>query len=567
MNQPMDTSNQSNRYAIGIDFGTLSVRAAVVSLENGSEAGAATFNYPNAVIEKNLPGSTNRLKTDTALQCPDDYLEGLKSVVPQAIQKAGISKEAIVGIGVDFTSCTVMVTTSDGTPLSKLPEFQSNPHAWVKLWKHHAAQPEADFINHIASERNEKFLPLYGGKYSSEWFFSKVLETLREAPDVYESAGRFIEAGDWMVWQLTGSEKRCISAAGFKSMVVYESGDGSWTYPPKEFFKSLHPDMENIVTEKLSGEFLPLGMTAGKLTPAMAETLGLQAGIPVAPANIDAHVAVPACQVSGPETLVMIMGTSTCHLLVSDEKYLVEGMCGVVRDGVLPGYWGYEAGQAGVGDCFAWFMKNACPESVNQEADRLGLDTYEYLESLAAKLKVGESGLVALDWWNGNRSVLVDADLSGLILGISMTTEPHEIYRALMEATAFGTRRIIEAFTDKGVPIKNLIACGGLAKKNPLLMQIYADVTGRPIRIAASDQTCALGSAMFAAVAAGAFASIKEATEVMAHLEAVTYLPNPENHQIYNEIYCEYLKLHDFFGRNPSGPMKTLKALRKRILK
>ena len=292
-------------------------------------------------------------------------------------------------------------------------------------------------------------------------------------------------------------------------MWVYPDGAGGFAYPSPDFFAALNPRMRNIAIEKMSGALLPLGGRAGGLTQEMARLTGLIAGTPVAAGNIDAHVAVPACAATEPGKLVMILGTSTCHLLTGESRQEVEGMCGVVRDGVVPGSWGYEAGQAGVGDSFAWHMQHSVPPYCHEEAKKNGVSVYEWLERQAAALRPGESGLAALDWWNGNRSVLMDADLSGLLLGVTIGTRPHEIYRAMIEATAFGTKKIIEAFSSKGVPIHELTGCGGLAKKNPLLMQIYADVTERPIRVAASDQACALGAAMFGAVAAGAHPDIQ----------------------------------------------------------
>lgn len=558
--------NESDKkYSLGLDFGTLSVRAALVDLSNGNEVAACVHEYKHAVIESTLPHSEQALKTDSALQHPQDYLDGLEDVVPNVLSDSKISPNNIVGIGVDFTSCTMLPVFKNGKPLCMDSELAMNPHSWVKLWKHHAAQPEADLINKIGMERDELFVKIYGGKYSSEWFFSKLLETVRDAPQVYKSADTFIEAGDWIVWQLTGNDNRCISAAGFKSMVVYPNEDGTWTYPPNDFFTALDPLLDNVVEEKLGNQFLPLGASAGGLTKEMSDKLGLVEGTPVAVANIDAHVAVPACKVAEKGKLVMIMGTSTCHLLVSTQRHLVEGMCGVVEDGVLPGFWGYEAGQSGVGDSFAWFVDNACPTYLKEQAEKSGVHLFDLLTSEAEKLMVGESGLLALDWWNGNRSVLMDSDLSGLILGLTISTKPHEIFRALIEATAFGTRRIIEAFTSQGVEIDELVACGGLAKNNPLLMQIYADVTGRPIQIAASDQTCALGSAMYGALAAQHFKNLNEAARKMAHLESKIYSPNQKAHETYNFLYSEYIKLHDSFGRDPDSPMKKLKSLRRSL--
>ena len=562
----MKSIRRSAQYVLGIDFGTLSGRALLVDAHTGREVAMATHDYSDAVIEEKLPGSAKRLPLDTALQNPADYLEVLSVTIPKVLRQAKVRPEQVIGLGTDFTSCTMLPTRADGTPLCLEKRWRQNPHAWVKLWKHHAAQPEANQINQLGLERGEPFIGAYGGRYSSEWFFSKLLETVNEAPEVYEAAERFIEAGDWIVWQLCGQERRCLSAAGFKAMCVQPDGRGGWTFPTPEFFRALHPKLADVVSAKLATELHPLGSRAGGLTPEMARRTGLRPGTPVAVGNIDAHAAVPACGVTTPGKLVMIMGTSTCHLLVGDSREEVEGMCGVVQHGVIPGLWGYEAGQAGVGDLFAWFMEQGVPVSVQADAKRSRVSVYEVLERRAAALQPGESGLLALDWWNGCRSVLMDSDLSGMLVGATLATKPHEIYRALIEATAFGTRKIIEAFTSKGVAIDELYGCGGLAQKNPLLMQIYSDVTGRPIKVAESEQTSALGAAMHGAVAAGFYPDIHVAARKLARVKKKAYTPNPEAKPVYDQLYAEYTRLHDFFGRDPGRTMKTLRRLRRGVL-
>lgn len=561
---------------LGIDFGTLSARALLVNADTGEEVATAVHEYADGVIEETLPGDKKRLPPETALQNPADYLTALVKTLPKVLRIAKAKPEHVLGIGTDFTSCTVLPTRADGTPLCFEKQWRKNPHAWVKLWKHHAAQPEANFINEVGRQTNGYFLSAYGGRYSSEWFFSKLLETVNHGPEVYEATARFLEAGDWIVWQLCGQERRCLSAAGFKAMWVYptrSAGAGepdasaisrpsAYAYPDNEFFFSLNPGLANVVEEKLSTNLLPLGAKAGGLTKAWAKKLGLLEGTPVAMGNIDAHVAVPACGVTTAGRLVMILGTSTCHLVLAETRQEVEGMCGVVENGVVPGLWGYEAGQAGVGDLFAWFMQHGVPGSVHADAKKARTTVYQLLERRATQLKPGESGLLALDWWNGCRSVLMDSDLSGMLLGATLGTRPHEIYRALIEATAFGTRKIIEAFTDKGVAIEELIACGGLAQKNPLLLQIYADVTGRPIQVAASEQTCALGAAMHGAVAAGIYVDIHAAARKMVRPSTQTYRPNMAHKAIYERLYVEYIRMHDALGRAPDSPMKVLKRLR-----
>jgi L-ribulokinase len=559
------------RLVLGIDFGTLSARALLVDADTGEELSTEVHEYAGGVIEETLPGDKKRLPPESALQNPADYLAALEKTIPKVLRAAKARADEVLGIGTDFTSCTVLPTRVDGTPLCFEKQWRQNPHAWVKLWKHHAAQPEANRINETGLRTKEYFLSAYGGRYSSEWLFSKLLETVNRAPEVYAAAERFLEAGDWIVWQLCGAERRCVSAAGFKAMWVYptqmirgasDCPPPAYAYPGNEFFSALHPLLGNVVEEKLSAELLPLGAKAGGLTGAWAKKTGLREGTPVATGNIDAHVAVPACGVTTAGRLVMILGTSTCHLLLGETRQEVEGMCGVVEDGVVPGLWGYEAGQAGVGDLFAWFMQHSVPASVHGEAKQARTTVYQLLEKRAAQLKPGESGLLALDWWNGCRSVLMDSDLSGMLLGATLGTRPHEIYRALIEATAFGTRKIIEAFTEKGVAINELIACGGLAQKNPLLLQIYADVTGRPIQVAASDQTCALGAAMHGAVAAGVYPDIQAAARKMVRPSVQSYQPNLAHKAVYDRLYAEYVRMHDALGRAASSPMKVLRRLR-----
>jgi len=547
----------AKRRVIGIDFGTLSARAVLADSRDGRVLASAVCDYPEGVIEDRLPGQKARLKAKSALQNPTDYLTALEAVARGVMKKGKARPEEIGGIGIDFTSCTVLPVRSDGTPLCCDHRFAKSPHAWAKLWKHHATQPEADAINALGAERGERFMEAYGGKHSSEWFFAKVLETAREAPEIYAAADFFSEAGDWLVWQLTGRQTRNVSAAGFKGMRVHRE-NGAWGYPSKDYFRALHPKLENVIAEKLGGPVLQLGTKAGELSEAMARRLKLEAGIPVAAANIDAHAGVPACGVTRPGTLVMIMGTSTCHLLIAERGEAVEGICGVVEDGVAPGYWGYEAGQAGVGDLFAWFADHAAPEYA---AGGKKKSAHEALTDEAAKLRPGESGLLALDWWNGNRSVLADADLSGLLVGLTLQSRPHEIYRALIEATAFGTRQIVEAFEKKGISIGRIVASGGLAQKNSFLVQVYADVLQRPIDVAGAEQSSALGAAMWGAVAGGLHRDIHEAVRRMAPPPRRTHRPDRAHGKIYGALYEEYARLHDLFGRDARSPMKKLREI------
>ncbi|GAC1399660.1 MAG: ribulokinase [Ktedonobacteraceae bacterium] len=562
----MNTSPQAtSKYSIGIDFGTESGRAVLVDIRTGSQLSSSVHPYANGVIDEKLPGTTIALEPDWALQDPNDYLEVFKTTIPTVLAESGVKPDDVIGIGIDFTSCTMLPTTADGTPLCFLPQWRNTPHAWVKLWKHHAAQPEANKLNQVASELGYTFLDRYGGKISSEWFFPKAWQILNEAPEVYAAADRLIEAADWVVWQLTGEEKRNECTAGYKAIWSKRTG-----FPPNEFFKALDPRMEHIVDEKMSRTLSPLGSKAGGLTEEAARWTGLNQGTPVAVANVDAHVAVPAAMVLEPGRMVIIMGTSNCHMLLSTGEREVPGICGMVQDGIIPGFTGYEAGQSCVGDSFAWFVEQCVPSSYTHQAEARGLSIHQFLEEKAALLQPGESGLLALDWWNGNRSILVDVDLTGMMLGMTLATKPEEMYRALLESTAYGTRIIIDDFNAHGVPVREIVAAGGLPERNKLLMQIYADVTGLPISQTRTIQGGAFGSAMYGAVAAGlnagGYDSIFEASKQMARLREEAFKPLPQHQEIYDQLYREYVMLHDYFGRNANNVMKHLKRLREGIL-
>jgi L-ribulokinase len=550
-------------YAIGVDFGTESGRAVLVDVATGAELATAIHEYANGVIDRRLPAPDDdvTLEADWALQDPDDYIATLRSTIPRLLRETGVDPAEVIGVGIAFTSCTTLPTTADGTPLCRLGEFRREPHAWVKLWKHHAAQPEADRINAVATARGEPWLARYGGRISSEWFYSKSLQILDEAPAVYRAADRLIEGADWLVWQLTGVETRNACTAGYKAL--WSKTDG---FPAAAYFGDLDPAFGAIVDDKMSRDIRPIGERAGELSLEAATWTGLRPGTPVAIANVDAHVSVPATGVTEPGAMVAVMGTSTCHMVLGSRLALAEGMCGVVEDGIIPGFFGYEAGQSAVGDIFAWFTRQAVPPEVHEEARRTGRSVHAVLEDEADRLRPGETGLVALDWWNGNRSILVDVELSGLLVGATLATRPAHIYRALLEATAFGTRTIIESLEAAGVAVDRVVACGGLPERNALLMQLSADITGREFAVAASSQAPALGSAMYGAVAAGSAAggydSIADAATRMVRPAIRTFRPDPSRRPVYDALYREYMSLHDHFGRGGNDVMRRLRALR-----
>jgi L-ribulokinase len=557
------------RYVIGVDFGTLSGRAVLVRVRDGAELGAAVRDYPHGVIDRALPpdlagppdpagraGAAAELPPDWALQVPSDYVDVLRHAIPELITATKVDPGDVIGIGTDFTACTVLPVLADGTPLCELPGYAGRPHAYVKLWKHHAAQPYADRINELARKRGESWLPRYGGSISAEWEFAKGLQLLEEDPEIYHRMAYFAEAADWIVWRLTGRYARNACTAGYKG--IYQDG----RYPDRDFLAALNPAFADFAAAKLAAPIAQLGSLAGTLTEEAAAWTGLRPGTAVAVGNVDAHVTAPAAQAVGPGQMLAIMGTSTCHVMNAADRAEVPGMCGVVDGGIVAGMYGYEAGQSGVGDIFGWFAANFVPPGYHRDAERSGLSLHEHLTSLASRQPPGAHGLIALDWESGNRSVLVDHSLTGLVLGMTLATRPEDVYRALIEATAFGTRTIVAAFAEAGVPVTEFVAAGGLLR-NAFLMQVYADVLGMAVATCASEQAPALGSAIHAAVAAGAYPDVRAAGDAMGGRGPVTYRPDPAAAAVYDRLYAEYARLHDYFGRGGSDVMRRLNSLRK----
>jgi L-ribulokinase len=530
--------------AIGIDFGTESGRVLLLDLTTGRELAVGVVRYPHGVIDHKLDQTGERLPPDWALQDPDDWLLVVEEGIPYVVAEAGVDPDQVVGIGVDFTSCTVLPVTADGTPLCKLGHWRSRPHAWPKLWKHHAAQPQADRLNEVALERGEGFLSRYGGRISSEWYFPKLIELWLEDREVYDEAHGFIEATDWIVWWLTGVECRQACTAGYKALWSPDEG-----LPPREYFEAAYPGFDTPA-EKLGTSFAPLGARAGSLRAELTDPLGLGESVAVAVGNVDSFVSMPGAGVERPGAYVMVVGTSICDMVVDPREIRLPGITGVVRDGILPGMYGYEAGQVAVGDMLAWFVET------------LDHGSYASFEEAAAELEPGETGLVALDWWNGNRTVLADADLTGVICGLTLQSTTAEVYRALLESIAFGNRRIIENFEEHGLTVTEIVACGGIAEKSPLLMQLLADTSGLPLRVPSSTEVPARGAALFGAVAAGVFDEIGSAIQAMRPGSARSYTPEPSASKVYDRVYAIYRSLYETLGRNQAELLHRLKRIK-----
>lgn len=535
------------QYAIGIDFGTLSARAVIVQTKDGKAVSSAAFDYPHGVMSDCLP-SGKKLCRGWALQHPRDYLLALEHIVPAALANAGLSGDEIAAIGVDFTTSTTLPTLADGTPLCMLPEFSDEPNAYVKLWKHHA-EFQARHIEKIAREMGLSWLRNTGGRISPEWPLPKLMQILEECPACFEKTDLYIEAGDWIVWQLTGQFSRSASYAESKNF--YENG-----YPPPEFFETVHPRFSNLLNEAFRGPVLPLVSCAGTLTEKMACRLHLPAGIPVAPAMVDSHAGVPGAGIDGPGKLLSVLGTSACHILMDEKNLDITGIAAKGMNGIVPGLCTYEANQS-MGEVLAWFLENACPARCLTEAENQGISLHQYMNEKAALLPPGGRGMIAFDWFNGNRSILVDSQLSGLLLGLNLRTQPEEIYRALMEASAYTMRTIIENYESQGLTVEKIIAVGGVAQKSPLLMQIISDITGREICVSSAKEGPAQGVAIVATAGARLYPDLSSAIRAMGQPIEKKYHPGSAQHR-YNELFQEFLRLHDYFGRSGNAVMHHL---------
>ncbi|MDD2971581.1 MAG: ribulokinase [Lachnospiraceae bacterium] len=532
-----------NKYVIGLDYGTLSGRGVLVRCKDGKVLASAVKPYEHGEMTESLPCGS-KLPVSWCLEYPRDYTDVMEYVVKEIMKESHIEKEDVIGIGIDFTSCTMLPVDEKNEPLCEKVEFKKVRNAYVKVWKHHAAQKQADRINEYLIQKDLMQDYRFGGKISSELMVPKVMEILEEDPEIYRRADKIVEAGDWLTMLLTGEEKRSCSMAGYKMWWNNETG-----YPDKNFFSEITPHLKNFVGEKLKGEVCCIGEKIGTLTDGWADRLGLNSGIAVSPTVIDSHAGMPGSAIARKGQMMMVLGTSSVLLALSDNPFSGKGIMGNVKSGIVPDYYALESGLAAVGDLFGWFIDNMLPAKYVREADEKKVNVYNLLNEKAEKLRPGESGLLALDWWNGNKTPYVDGNLSGSIIGMTLKTKPEEIYRALIEATAFGTRMIKELFEENGVEIHEIIASGGICEKNPFVMQIYADVLGIDIKIAESDQTAALGSAVYAALAAGKAAggydSYEKAVMNMSSVKEQEYHAIKSNQEQYNilyQTYCDYNK-------------------------
>ncbi len=535
------------KFTIGVDFGTLSARAAVVDLSSGNIVATHTSNYPSGVIDESLCGTP--LPPDFALQDPNDYLFALKESITGALDKANIQNTDVVGLCIDFTSCTLVAHLSNGTPVCNISRFKTNPHAYVKLWKHHGAKAEAHDLERVAKSQNAEWLKYYNNTVSSENLFSKILETYRGAPDVFAATDRFSEAGDWLSLMLTGVDTHSSSFAGFKAYWSEELG-----YPSPNYLNAVENGFGDILGTKVSNNVVGAGKCVGKITESGAKLCGLLSGTPVAPPVIDAHAPLISLGITSPDTLMMVLGTSGCYIVNDKDRKSIYGICGSSQNSIIPDLCTYEAALACFGDQLDWYIKKLVGSNYSDTAS-----AHNDLTEKASNLKIGESGLVALNWFNGNRCPLSDFNLSGTIVGITLTTRPEEIYRALLEGAAFSTAIIIQNFLDSGISIKNIIATGGISHKNPFFVAMLADVLNIPISVSSSSESAAHGCAIMASVVAGEYATLDDACKKLSAPIKTTYYPNPDNHKEYQKLFEIYKTLHNYFGVQNPAIMKQLK--------
>ncbi|MBE5772430.1 MAG: ribulokinase [Clostridiales bacterium] len=549
----------SKVYTIGLDFGSLSLRGVLVDAADGKVLATEEFAYPHGVMDRTLPDGTP-LDAHFFLQHPGDYLMALEYVVPEIVKHSGVDRESIVGLGVDFT-CTVLPVDKNFRPLSEDARFTGRPHAWTKLWKHLGAQSQADRLTQICIEQNRPYLDWYGGKAQPQSIVSKAIEVFEKDREVFDAAYGFVEAADYVNSVLVGHAVFGYTPAAAKGFYDAQAG-----YPDGKFFAAIDPALRNLPEDKLMWRFTdkkPVSPweKAGMISPEWAEKLGVSRECIIAGPQFDGYAPMTALGIDKPGIMMMIAGTSTSIMLLNDREIPVEGVMACLPGIFYPDMCCYASGQASVGDGFQWFADNCVPERYVREAEKRGVSVQTYLTSLAEKIEPGTTGLIALDWYNGNKSCLGNGRLSGMFLGLNLSTRPEEIYLAMLEATAFGAKTIIDGYRSNGVPVNEVRVCGGIAGKNSLLMQIYADVFGMPVKVSRCTQAAALGASIYAAAAAGektGYNNIFEAVSAMADDEYVIYEPIPGRQKVYQELFGEYMQLHDYFGRGGNRVMERM---------
>ncbi len=539
-----EMNDVEERYVIGIDYGTQSARAAVVRISDGTLAGAQSCPYPHGVLTETLPDGTP-LESQCALAVAEDYLEVLESTVQGAIRAAGVAPDAVVGMCVDATSCTLVPTDRHFQPLSLNPAYKNRPHAYIKLWKHHAAQPQADRANAIAREMNMPFLDCCGDELSCEWTIPKLLEIREKDPEIYGQMAFAFDLCDFLTLRLTHRITRGIGSASFKSNWVAGVG-----YPSEEYLERLGKGFGGEYARLMAGEIIRPGQRAGSLCPEMAAKLGLPAGIVVAGGILDGHTSLPTSGLCQAGDVSLVIGTSNVSAILTDHPVRVPAGSAFAMDGFVPGLYAIDTGQSCTGDMLGWYVKHMLPAEVAQAAEAKGISNFDLLNERAEASQPWQCGLTVLDWWNGNRNVLCNLNLRGAIQGLTLGTRPEDIYTAMVQGIACGTRKILETCMDNGVEIKNIVACGGIPQKNPFLMRQYANLLNRPLRVACANEGPAMGAAIFAACAAGAYATFADA---VAHMQVKTFLeyrPQPERHDAYEGIYRRFCRYYEALGRS-----------------
>lgn len=539
-------------YSIGIDFGTGSGRAFLINTENGEIEEQYIRNYTHGTIEGELGGE--KLPQNFGLQNANDYMEIIETGIPTIIEKANISVSEIVGIGIDFTSSTVIFVDEQMEPIHNKSGFQDNPHAYVKLWKHHGAQDEADLLFKTALEGKNRWLGYYGFNVSSEWMIPKIMEVNNKAPEVMAVTANIMEAGDWIVNRLTGQNVRSNCGLGFKSFWEAETG---FHY---DLFDKVDSDLSDIVRTKVDAPVVSIGDSVGTLCKEMAEKLGLSPDTQVSPFIIDAHASLLGIGSEKDKEMTMVMGTSTCHLMLNKEQHKVPGISGSVKGAIIPDLYAYEAGQTAVGDLFEYVAKQA-PYDYVKAAESRGISIFDLLNEKAAQLYPGESGLIALDWHNGNRSVLSDSNLKGSLFGMTLQTRHEEIYRAYLEATAFGAKMIMQQYQGWQMEVDHVFACGGIPKKNGLLMEIYANILNKKITVIDSEYAPAIGAAILGAICGGAHSDFNSAIEAMKEPVLYQVEPDPQQARTYKKLFSAYKELHDLHGYKKARIMRNVSAL------